>query len=93
MNEAKEVLMNRKLSLAGVGIGSGSRVEKRNDALIYGGVVVGVLAGAALSTYIWRMRVKAALDASPLEQADKIIDACEKKLERIEKLMRDIQEK
>jgi len=93
MSEQKREQMNRKLSLAGVGIDMGGRVEKRNDALIYGGVALGVLAGAALSTYIWRMRVKAALEASPLEQADKIIDACEKKLERIEKLMRDIQEK
>ena len=90
--------MNHKMSLAGIGTGSGGRignrnVGNRNDTLIYGGVALGVLAGAALSTYVWRTRVKAALDANPLEQADKLIDACEKKLERIEKLMRDIQDK
>jgi hypothetical protein len=78
--------MNRKLLLAGTG-------DNRNEALLYGGVALGLLAGAALSTYIWRIRVNAALDASPVEKADKMIDACEKKLERIEQLMRDLQEK
>lgn len=70
-----------------------ARQEKSNSALIYGGIALGILAGAALSTYIWRVRVNAALGASPTEKADKLIDACEKKLERIEKLMRDLQEK
>jgi len=76
--------MNRKFLVAG---GAG-----RHD-LIYGGVAVGIVAGAAISTYVWRKRVKAALDASPLQRADQMIDACEKKLEHIEKLMRDLQEK
>lgn len=76
--------MNRKfLSTAGPG---------RHD-LIYGGVAVGILAGAAISTWVWRRRVKAALDASPLQRADQMIDACEKKLEHIEKLMRELGEK
>lgn len=70
-----------------------TRHEKQNSALIYGGLALGVLAGAALSTYIWRVRVNAAMGATPTEKADKLIDACEKKLERIEKLMRDLQEK
>ena len=78
--------MNRKLLLAGAS-------DDRNETLIYGGVALGLLAGAAISTYVWRLRVQAALNASPVEKADKMIDACEKKLERIEQLMRDLQEK
>ena len=61
--------------------------------LVYGGVALGVLAGAAISTYMWRTRVRAALEASPGERADKIIEACEKKLERIEHLMHEFSEK
>ena len=64
-----------------------------NDLLIYGGVALGVLAGAAVSTYVWRARVREALNASPGERADKIIESCEKKLERIEQLMREFSEK
>ena len=63
------------------------------NGMLYGGVALGVLAGAALSTYVWRARVRAALEASPGERADKIIESCEKKLERIEKLMREFGEK
>ena len=64
-----------------------------NEILIYSGVALGVLAGAAVSTYVWRSRVREALNASPNERADKIVEACEKKLERIEKLMQEFGEK
>ena len=64
-----------------------------NEILIYAGVALGVMAGAAVSTYMWRSRVRAALDASPDRRADKIIESCEKKLERIERLMNEFNEK
>lgn len=64
-----------------------------NEILIYGGVALGVLAGAAVSTYVWRSRVREALNASPGERADKIIESCEKKLERIEQLMQEFGDK
>ena len=67
--------------------------QPANELLVYGGVALGVLAGAAVSTYMWRARVRAALEASPGEKADKIIESCEKKLERIERLMREFSEK
>ena len=63
--------------------------EPANEILIYGGVALGVLAGAAVSTYMWRARVREALNASPDERAEKIIESCERKLERIEKLMQE----
>jgi len=79
---------------SGKSIFSGKRDEASvNDILIYGGVALGVLAGAAVSTYVWRSRVREALHSSPGERADKIIEACEKKLERIEHLMQEFGEK
>ncbi len=67
--------------------------RSRGDALLYGGVALGVLAGAAVSTYVWQRRVRAALEKSPLDKADKMIESCERKLEHIEKMMRDLQSK
>ena len=73
--------------------GAKSGKEPINDVLIYAGVALGVLAGAAVSTYVWRSRVREALNASPDQRAEKIIESCEKKLERIEKLMQEFGEK
>lgn len=83
--------LTRNFSMASAG---GKRAQQpENGLLVYGGVALGVLAGAAISTYMWRARVRAALEASPGEKADKIIESCEKKLERIERLMREFSEK
>lgn len=65
--------------------------RSRSDVWLYGGVALGVLAGAAASTWVWRQRVRAALERSPLDKADKMIESCERKLEHIEKMMRDLQ--
>lgn len=80
--------MNRKVQLVGA---SGTR----NETLLYSGVALGVLAGAAISTYVWRQRVRAAalLNLTPLERAEKLLAACEAKLDSIEKSVRDIQDK
>ena len=75
--------MNRKFAVA----------TGKSEALLYGGITLGVLAGAALSTYVWRQRVRAALEKSPVDKADKMIESCERKLERIEKMMSDLQAK
>lgn len=75
--------MNRKWAVA----------DGKSEALLYGGVALGVLAGAALSTYMWRQRVRSALEKSPLDKADKMIESCERKLEHIEKMMSDLQAK
>ncbi len=88
--------LTRNLSFGNWG-GKSTFVSKRGDSpaneiLIYG-VALGVLAGAAVSTYVWRARVREALNDSPDERADKIIEACEKKLERIEQLMQEFGEK
>jgi len=80
--------MVRKLEFAG-------HEGNRSEALIYGGVALGLFAGAAISTYVWRQRVKAAalLNLSPLERAEQLIAACEQKLDSIEQSVRELQEK
>ncbi len=75
--------MNRKFAVA----------DGKSEALLYGGIALGVLAGAALSTYVWQRRVRAALEKSPADKADKMIESCERKLEHIERMMRDLQTK
>ncbi|HEX8464999.1 MAG TPA: hypothetical protein VF627_10325 [Abditibacterium sp.] len=80
--------MNRKLQWVGPS-------ETRVETLLYSGVAFGVVLGAAVSTYVWRQRVKAQamLNLTPLERAEKLIEACEAKLDSIETTMRQIQEK
>jgi hypothetical protein len=64
----------------------------KGKPLLYGGVALGLLAGAALSTYLWRQRVRALnlLHASPLERAEQIIASCENRLESIEHAIDDL---
>lgn len=89
--------MNQKLQLAGWGRGEAPRymsvrdVSMRHETWLYGGVAAGVLVGAAVSTYVWRQRVKAAalLHLTPLERAERLIEACEAKLDSIEKSVRE----
>ncbi len=84
--------MNQKLQLAGWGRGVAPRYAPvRHETWLYGGVAAGVLVGAAISTYVWRQRVKAAalLHLTPLERAERLIEACEAKLDSIEKSVRE----
>lgn len=82
--------MNPKFQLAG----APSR-HARHDTWLVSGVAAGVLVGAAISTYVWRQRVKAAalLNLTPLERAERLIEACEAKLDSIEKSVRELGEK
>ena len=84
--------MTRKLQWAEAGHSRSG--ESRHETLLYSGVALGVLLGAAVSTYIWRQRVKAAalLNLTPLERAEKLIEACEAKLDLIEKSVREVGE-
>ncbi len=86
----------RKLSLSGAGqnFSRDGALPERSDALIYGGVALGVLAGAAISTWIWRQRNRAEqfLSQSPLERAEQLIASCESKLDTLEKAIGDLQE-
>ncbi len=64
----------------------------KGKALLYSGVLVGLVAGAAFSTYLWRQRVRALdlLNATPLERAEALISSCESKLEDIERAFEDL---
>ena len=66
--------------------------SSRGAAIIYGAVAVGVLAGAAISTYLWRQRTRALnlLNLSPLERAEELISNCESKLEDIERAFENL---
>lgn len=64
----------------------------KGSPFFYGAVAIGVLVGAAFSTYLWRQRVRALnlLQTTPLERAEQIISNCEDKLEAIERAIDDL---
>jgi hypothetical protein len=64
----------------------------RHSALIYGGVALGLLAGAAISAYWWKQHTRALnlLQATPLERAEELITSCEKKIEDIERAIEEL---
>lgn len=66
--------------------------EDRKEALLYGGVALGLIAGAAIATYLWRRRATDLheLASSPLERAEQLIESCESKLESIEQAIADL---
>ena len=69
--------------------------QSRRDTLLYSGIAVGVLLGAAVSTWLWRQRVAALeeLHASPEDRAEDIIASVEDKLASIERAVAEIQQK
>jgi len=67
--------------------------ESQKDTLLYSGIAVGILLGAAAATWLWRQRVEMLeeLNASPEDRAEDIIASVEDKLASIEKAMAEIQ--
>jgi hypothetical protein len=72
-----------------VGVGESN---ERGSTLLYSGVALGLLAGAALSAYWWKQRTRALdlLHASPLERAEELISSCENKIEDIERAIEEL---
>ncbi len=66
--------------------------NKTRDSLLLGGVALGVVAGAAVATYLWRQKVRAIeiLSVSPLERAEQLISSCEDKLDSIERAVSEL---
>ena len=60
--------------------------------LIYGGVALGLLAGAAISAYWWKQRARASnlLNATPFERAEELITSCEHRIEDIERAIEEL---
>ncbi|HEX8835034.1 MAG TPA: hypothetical protein VF719_12575 [Abditibacteriaceae bacterium] len=71
-----------------------SRQPERNHALLYSGIALGVLAGAAVTTYLWMQRSRALnlLNASPFDRAEELINSCESKIEDIERAIEELKE-
>jgi len=67
--------------------------HSNKDTFLYGGILAGVLLGAAASTWLWRQRVQMLeeLNASPEDRAENIISSVEEKLASIEKAVAEIQ--
>jgi len=66
--------------------------NKTRDSLLLGGVALGVVAGAAVATYLWRQKVRAIeiLSVSPLERAEQLISSCEDKLDSIDRAVSEL---
>lgn len=68
-----------------------TRKSERGGLLWFGAACV--LAGAAVSTFLWRRRLRVVQAiVSPLERAEELIANCERKLDTIEKSVADIKE-
>lgn len=67
--------------------------QSSKDAFLFGGIIAGVLLGAAASTWLWRQRVQMLeeINASPQDRAEGIIASVEDKLASIEKAIAEIQ--
>ena len=66
--------------------------NKQRDSILIGGVALGVVAGAAVATYLWRQKVRAfeILSVSPLERAEQLISSCEDKLDSIDRAVSEL---
>ena len=85
-------MMGRKLQTAGGPLTSMGTDDGRGHTLLYSGVALGLVAGAAISAYLWKQRAHALnlLHATPLERAEELIASCEHKIEDIERALEDL---
>lgn len=68
--------------------------NRNNNALLYSGIALGVVAAAAVSTYLWIQRTRALnlLSATPFDRAEQLINSCESKIEDIERAIEELKE-
>jgi hypothetical protein len=66
--------------------------NQNKETILYSGIALGVVAGAAIATYLWRQRARTIemLNIPPLERAEQIIASCEDKLEAIERAVSEL---
>ncbi|HEX8551442.1 MAG TPA: hypothetical protein VF681_07775 [Abditibacteriaceae bacterium] len=62
-------------------------------ALWWSGITLGVLAGAAVATYLWQGRTRASNPPEePLDRAESLIASCESKIHDIERAIEELKE-
>jgi hypothetical protein len=66
--------------------------DEKTESLLYGGIALGIVAGAAMATYLWKRRTSPVEggSTSPLDRAEQLIESCESKLESIERAITEI---
>lgn len=64
-----------------------------HQALLWSGITLGVLAGAAAATYLWLSRARSSsLPELPLDRAEALIASCESKIQDIERAISDLKD-
>ena len=64
-----------------------------HQALLWSGITLGILAGAASATYLWMTRSRSnGLPELPLDRAEALIASCESKIQDIERAISDLKD-
>ena len=67
--------------------------DASHKALLWSGVSLGVVAGAALATYLWLGRERGnGTPEPPLDRAEALIASCESKINDIERAISELKE-
>ncbi len=81
-------MFSRKLQLAD---GPCLVSERKNEGLLYTVLALGIIAGAALSTYLWRRRARnLELQSTPPERVEEMISDIDRKLADLERAFDDL---
>lgn len=64
-----------------------------HQALLWSGITLGILAGAAAATYLWTTRARNGSQPElPLDRAESLIASCESKIQDIERAISDLKD-
>jgi hypothetical protein len=67
--------------------------DASHRALLWSGITLGVVAGAAAATYLWLARGRASnVPELPLDRAEALIASCESKIQDIERAISDLKD-
>lgn len=67
--------------------------DASHRALLWSGVSLGVVAGAALATYLWLGRERtSSTPEQPLDRAEALIASCETKIQDIERAISELKD-
>ena len=66
--------------------------DASHRALLWSGISLGVVAGAALATYLWLGRERSSAPEQPLDRAEALIASCENKIHDIERAISELKD-